>query len=1524
MKWHADFVGREPDLAALQAAWEEARAGTPRVFAIVAESGFGKTRLAQEFYNWLSANQDGIGEAGYWPDVLLREEDNLRVNPQLPGHDDALGPMPFLWWGLRLADPGARNAIVNSAFATGLQNLNPHLAAMQREMERAEIKRQRLLGGGKTASDVALSVGETAIEVVSSVGTFGLLGLAKTLGEAAWDHRTAVRELKALDARDIRPAAAEGRERDRLAETAIADLARLCYKPPHGIDPIPLVILVDDVQWLGADDGTVSFLNLLMARARAENWPLLLVLTSWRREWRSSQKEAQMPAALADLTRGDVVHELGPLADLDSIIAQVFSGLTAEQVAALSDKAEGTPRLMDEMLMYMARRRKAFVGRDTAAALTEAGLTDVLERDFAEFIADRLEQAPDHVRRALAIASMQGVSFSPRLVQRLAEGLKIVDAETGLQEGEDPHSFVTAAHLSDASEFRLRAYRAAAREDLGNLMDEVDAEDSLRDALDALTEDVEAATDQELALILNAPEILDEDPDPWRDRILIAGGALVKRAYDVDDSRRAGALAQDLLLLITDDLSLDKWGELIVIIDALMEWQGPSQALLDAVHPFLERLDGYAVDDEGLDTYFKLSGLIRRYADLTEALHGPHTALASRIDDVKVARYVADEAPSQGTQIALYSALTQLGSTYTSLSQISDALRALEESASIVRGLIQEDATAPLLQTYLSSVLSYLSQTLLRAGRTEDALPIVEEMEQVCARLARSDPRATAKTNWGLALSQKASVTNTLYGDNAALPIFKQAVAVLRQAVSQNPIPNARGALSTTLSRLGTALRSNGDTSAAGAALDESVAIMRVLVSEMPVPGQQSELAAALLMKSMLHEQEHGSADARPILEEGEIYARAAVEAHRTPESLKRLALISNRLGHVFEDLEGIDAARPHFENAEAVMAELVDMSYAPYIADWWLPVLRKVADITEALDGPKQALPLREKEAAFVRSVVSNIPLPQTPSPELRREFAGALIRLADTLEEDQSAIAAYPVRREAETMLRGVLSDEETPSDVYELVQLLTKLALTLSQQGDAAAAHPLQEEATALAENLYEASRIGPNARTLRDSLGMLVEYTEHVHSAADAVPICLREEAISRLLAETCPEPWSQLEWAFSLRRLSQLYQNLDDHEAAIPHRQQELALRRSLAKDDPTADNMLSLADALDWLGDLYVTAAAPAKAVALRTELVALRRDLANTDPSALNKCQLALALGSLADALAETDGPRATRALRQEAEQRLSEVARTEPDPAYDLTWGIALHNRANLLFELGDIPDAKQDWRAAVTLFHGLDPAQAPADAKLWHLVTEQYLLSAELLGPDPWNRAFARETPPPTAHDLLDRMMGNRDAVKDWAEDKATNDAKGRVIEAEFEYARCLTAQGNLDSAQDVLQRLDEELHAAMSASPEPYAQLALRLSQQRAVLGLAQNQAEEALAPLNRAQSLIEFLPAHSYTTLRHKAVVAWFHSEAHMALAAPDLAREHLATELGSVEAFAALKVMDGAAILSAWQAALKV
>ena len=110
------FYGRAAELAQLQTLFEQAATpgAGPRMVTLVAHTGVGKTRLAHEFYRWLS-NHPKWDATDYWPDDLGSDKDTLRSNPELPANH--LGKPLFLWWGMRAANTADRNHADESAIS---------------------------------------------------------------------------------------------------------------------------------------------------------------------------------------------------------------------------------------------------------------------------------------------------------------------------------------------------------------------------------------------------------------------------------------------------------------------------------------------------------------------------------------------------------------------------------------------------------------------------------------------------------------------------------------------------------------------------------------------------------------------------------------------------------------------------------------------------------------------------------------------------------------------------------------------------------------------------------------------------------------------------------------------------------------------------------------------------------------------------------------------------------------------------------------------------------------------------------------------------------------------------------------------------------------------------------------------------------------------------------------------------------------------------------------------------------------
>src|SRR5690606_15189336 len=111
----------------------------PQVVTIQAEPGVGKTRLAMEFYRWLSAHVDQPGAAGYWPDDLAVLGRNLDINPSLTALRCDI-PIPFLWWGLRAGAPDIQNSVTGDAVAAYDRHVVPQLVPL---LVNARVRKSR-------------------------------------------------------------------------------------------------------------------------------------------------------------------------------------------------------------------------------------------------------------------------------------------------------------------------------------------------------------------------------------------------------------------------------------------------------------------------------------------------------------------------------------------------------------------------------------------------------------------------------------------------------------------------------------------------------------------------------------------------------------------------------------------------------------------------------------------------------------------------------------------------------------------------------------------------------------------------------------------------------------------------------------------------------------------------------------------------------------------------------------------------------------------------------------------------------------------------------------------------------------------------------------------------------------------------------------------------------------------------------------------------------------------------------------
>jgi tetratricopeptide (TPR) repeat protein len=477
------FCSRDAEMSLLESAFLKVRGSQeglsePQLVVLLAESGLGKTRIAQEFFSRLSGTYD---PDHYWPSRLGHRGSNLQINPD-PKDCDNKAAIPFLWWGLRLSDPGAHDDLAAGAIYPQLKFLAPHLEPIYD----ARRRKERLKEFGKTA------VGAGADAVTG--GMSSAVGFAVTGAKFVFETVRLIKDDATDRSRQTPGELAEQIERS-MVDRLLSDFELILQSPGPRI---PAVILLDDAQFSRNDLGLCDFVQKLIARAWASSWPLLIVVSQWEKPWHEDYRALRRSIAQVIADASTLLGEdwkpftLQPASDLTPMLQAALPGLTTATRHAILDRAEGIPAYLEEMVRLCELRLGYFEDRDRSKNLTIDGLQALLEEasSFLMLIEARMlgPETPLAVREAVTLSSLQGVQFVCKLTQRIAEGLDLGGAANGLAQAELPHSFIHGVD-SGIAEFKLRVIHDVARRSLRHVVDEAVAERKFRDVLRRTIED---------------------------------------------------------------------------------------------------------------------------------------------------------------------------------------------------------------------------------------------------------------------------------------------------------------------------------------------------------------------------------------------------------------------------------------------------------------------------------------------------------------------------------------------------------------------------------------------------------------------------------------------------------------------------------------------------------------------------------------------------------------------------------------------------------------------------------------------------------------------------------------------------------------------------------------------------------------------------------------------------------------------------------------------------------------------------
>jgi hypothetical protein len=441
------FFGRQDELALLQSLFGKVAArdgkgrsvGGPRMAVIVAHTGVGKTRLAQELYRWLASHPQW--DAGdFWPDDLGSERDSLRVNPIV---EPSAATPQFLWWGMRACNHAERNATVAAAIVEHQVPLC-HLAVI--------LSGGRALGGSLLATGVDL-----VKDAVLPTGLAGAWKLGKQLIELRrWRRRSSADSEKAA--------------RETLADEMIKDLQSLAASK------LPMVVLCDDMQWVDAE--SLAFVQRLWALAHEQRWPLLVVATHWETEWNQACRlpvDARMTtfARFAGQPGVQVVPlQYSPSKDLAAWLRHELVGLTPKQVDLLVEKAGSNFLQLVQNVQPLKRKAEAYFEEGRLdRPLNRRGEVYVgsFETDPVRRARQVFDELSESMQLVLGWSSHIGMRFVREVVVDFAHAMGVrleQEPAATIDEATDPMALLALAG-EHAREFRQGAFHQQAQRVLG-------------------------------------------------------------------------------------------------------------------------------------------------------------------------------------------------------------------------------------------------------------------------------------------------------------------------------------------------------------------------------------------------------------------------------------------------------------------------------------------------------------------------------------------------------------------------------------------------------------------------------------------------------------------------------------------------------------------------------------------------------------------------------------------------------------------------------------------------------------------------------------------------------------------------------------------------------------------------------------------------------------------------------------------------------------------------------------------------
>ena len=999
-----NFFGRENELATLRQLWDQATTkdanGGPRMAIILAETGYGKTRLIQALYQQLT--NDPLwdpAEVNYWPDAFQEVSNQLRVNPDMAKHSPK-GPPRFLWAGMRWSPPEERNLEERTCSLPEIRDVLRIHVEISRQHSDAWTKLKAKAGKAIKTDGIS----QATEQIVDFLGIpFGglLLKGVKAIGTLATSKSShSFKEESEKKATDI-------------TEELLGDFREIFGAMGSGGVVLPTILFLDDAQWI--DPITFKFISQLWREAESKKWPLFVVITHWERNWRELLKkpENEHESSLAYFKEKKGVHfiELGPSSnnELEGYLKQKLTGLTEEQRMLLLEKSGGNFLSLVENVGFLLQTKMNFENGNVHGKLSKGGENKVKtwEEDRQKRIEQMFAGLSDETKNLLGWSGQLGIRFIKNVVIDFAskQGVEI-ELNRLIDECVDPLVILGKAS-ENIREFRHRAFYHVASQHFRDYLSDSESllKSTLQNHLSQWVNNSFTSEGRSKGWWENCLLEIDETDENQNTNAAIFLESGEKRdllEMAVREFMPENGKAKDLntwirsvYLLVSTDSEENLWdlvrekGNLLKEVD----WNELSNSILDlelridlsknlkisgairsAKRIRQNVLHQQKLLNEELNTLESLSDVsvsLVTIGDIEEAEGNLVNARKLFAESLEISRKLAEQLNTRESLRDLSISLERIGGIEQAEGNL-DCARTLYAEGLDIRRKLAEQLNTPDSLRYVSGSLSKIGDIEKAEGNLDCARTLYAEGLDIRRKLAEELNTPESLRDVSISLERIGGIEEVEGNLDCARTLFTESLGITRKIAEQLNTPESLRDFSYSLIRIGDIEAAEGNLNTARTLYIEVLEISRKLAEQLNTPDSLRDVSISLGGIGDIEKAEGNLDTARTLFAESLEITKKLAKQLNTPESLSDVSICLNQIGDIEVAKGNLDCARTLFTESFEITRKLAEQLETPLYINGKIWCLQQLAHVQILLEENQAALNLLKENESDVDELQS------------------------------------------------------------------------------------------------------------------------------------------------------------------------------------------------------------------------------------------------------------------------------------------------------------------------------------------------------------------------------------------------------------------------------------------------------------------------------------------------------------------------------------------------------------------------